>query len=97
MHQPMRRSAELGAIMYIQTLDTLGDLSSHQRSDMLTEVDFKWLMAGIGIWVNPAQLRLDPGYAQASLQNALNSHCEPLRRCAMALKAELESEKRAIS
>jgi hypothetical protein len=64
---------------------------------MLTEVDFKWLMAGIGIWVNPAQLHLDPGYAQASLQNALSSHCEPLRRCAVALKAELESESRAIS
>ena len=93
----MRQCTESGAIMNMQTLDTPGDLSSHQRSDMLTEVDFKWLMAGIGIWVNPVQLHLDPGYAQASLQNALSSHCEPLRRCAVALKAELESESRAIS
>jgi hypothetical protein len=83
--------------MNMQTLDTPGDLSSHQRADMLTEVDFKWLMAGIGIWVNPVQLHLDPDYAHASLQNALHSHCEPLRRCAVALKAELESENRAIS
>jgi hypothetical protein len=53
---------------------------------------FKWLMAGIGIWVDPTQLHLDPDYAQASLQNALRSHCEPLRRCALALKTELENE-----
>jgi hypothetical protein len=77
--------------MNTHTLDTnYGDPSGHQRADMLTEVDFKWLMAGLGIWVDPTQLHLDPGYAQASLQNALSSHCEPLLRCAAALKAELE-------
>lgn len=64
---------------------------------MLTEVDFKWLMAGMGIWVDSAQLHMDPGYARANLQNALNSHCEPLRRCAVALKAELENENLALS
>jgi hypothetical protein len=72
--------------------NTWGDASSHQRSDMLTEVDFKWLMAGIGFWVDPTQLHLDPSYAQVSLQNALRSRCEPLRRCATALKTELEHE-----
>lgn len=79
-------------IMNTQALNTWGDPGNHQRSDMLTEVDFKWLMAGIGIWVDPVQLHLDPDYARASLQNALRSPCEPLRRCAVALKSELENE-----
>jgi hypothetical protein len=78
--------------MNTQTSNTWGESNNHQRSDMLTEVDFKWLMAGIGIWVDPIQLHLDPDYAQANLQNALRSHCEPLRRCAVALKTELEHE-----
>jgi hypothetical protein len=76
--------------MNTQATNTWGESNNHQRSEMLTEVDFKWLMAGIGFWVDPIQLHLDPGYAQASLQNALRSSCEPLRRCAAALKTELE-------
>jgi hypothetical protein len=83
--------------MNTQTFETPGDPSSHQRADMLTEVDFKWLMAGIGLWVDPTQLHIDPDYAKASLQNALNSRCEPLHRCALALKAELENENLARS
>lgn len=78
--------------MNTQTPNLWGEFSNHQRSDMLTEIDFKWLMAGLGFWVDPTQLHLDPNYAQASLQNALRSHCEPLRRCAVALKTELEHE-----
>lgn len=78
--------------MNTQTPNLCGEFSNHQRSDMLTEIDFKWLMAGLGFWVDPTQLHLDPNYAQASLQNALRSHCEPLRRCAAALKTELEHE-----
>jgi len=49
-------------------------------------------MAGMGIWVDPTQLHVDPNYAKVSLQSALNSRCEPLHRCAVALKAELENE-----
>jgi hypothetical protein len=81
-----------GANMNTRAANTWGEFSNHQRSDMLTEVDFKWLMAGIGFWVDPTQLHVDPDYAQASLQNALQSRCEPLRRCAAALKTELEQE-----
>jgi hypothetical protein len=78
--------------MNTQTSNAWGEFSNHQRTYMLTEVDFKWLMAGIGIWIDPSQLHLDPDYAQVSLQNALRSNCEPLRRCAVALKTELEQE-----
>jgi hypothetical protein len=83
--------------MNTQARNTWGEFSNHQRSDMLTEVDFKWLMAGIGIWVDPTQLHHDPDYAKASLQNALHSHCEPLRRCAVALQTELEHESLSLS
>jgi hypothetical protein len=78
--------------MTTQTLETRGEMSTHQRAHLLTEVDFKWLMAGIGLWVDPTRLHIDPTYANTSLQNALNSRCEPLHRCAVALKAELENE-----
>ena len=63
--------------------------TSQQRRDMLIEVDFKWLMAGIGCWVDPERLHTDAAYASDSVQCALNSGCEPLRRCAIGLQAEL--------
>jgi hypothetical protein len=83
--------------MNTQAINTCGVFSNHQRTDMLTEVDFKWLMAGIGIWVDPTQLHLDPGYAKAKLQNALQSRCEALRHCAAALQTELEHESLNLS
>ena len=76
--------------MNSQALYAHSDPGNHQRSDMLIEVDFKWLMAGIGCWIDPERLRVDPAYAHAKLQRALTSDCEPLRRCAAGLKAELE-------
>lgn len=78
--------------MNTQAINPRMDANSHQRAEMLTEVDFKWLMAGLGFWVDPTQLHRDPGYAQASLQNALHSGCEALCRCAVALRSELEQE-----
>ena len=77
--------------MNTQALHAPGDRSNHQRSDMLIEVDFKWLMAGIGYWIDVDRLRVDPIYASASLQHALKSGCEPLRLCAADLKNELQS------
>lgn len=59
-------------------------------SDLLAEVDFKWLMAGRGCWVDPVRLRSDQDYAHTCLTSALNSDCEPLRRCAVTLQDELE-------
>ena len=64
-----------------------GDQS--QEHNMLIEVDFKWLMAGQGCWIDPARIHSDPLYARACLQSALQSGCEPLRCCAASLQAEL--------
>lgn len=59
--------------------------------NMLTEVDFKWLMAGQGCWVDTSKLHTDPQYAQACIQSALQSDCEPLRCCAADLQHDLTS------
>ena len=58
-------------------------------TDLLIEVDFKWLMAGQGNWVDPVRLRADPLYAQHCLQAAIHSPCAALRRCAHHLQEAL--------
>ncbi len=52
---------------------------------MLDEVDFKWLMAGQGWWVNTTRLHDDPGYANRLLRYALASSNASLRHCAERL------------
>jgi hypothetical protein len=42
--------------------------------DMLLLVDFKWLMAGMGWWVDLSRWRRDEPYAQGCLDWALASH-----------------------
>jgi hypothetical protein len=84
--------------MHLQTdniyhdMTAYGNLSSHQRCDMLLEVDFKWLMAGQGCNVDPIRLRNDAVYAKVCFQFALYSDCDPLRICAADLKAEFDGE-----
>lgn len=58
--------------------------------DLLLEVDFKWLMAGQGCWIDPTRLRADPLYAARCLRTALCSPCEALRGCARFLQKALE-------
>ena len=63
--------------------------SAIDPQDMLIEVDFKWLMAGQGRWVDSVRLYQDPAYAHDCLTSALCSDCEPLRRCALYLHDRL--------
>lgn len=58
-------------------------------TDLLIEVDFKWLMAGQGCWIDPTRLRKDPLYAHTCLQTAMDSPCDALRRCAHGLQKAL--------
>lgn len=51
----------------------------------LNLVDFKWLMAGVGWWVNLSRLQSDSGYIDECLQRALRSECELLRNCSVEL------------
>ncbi len=75
--------------------EACADPASHQRHDMLVEIDFKWLMAGLGHHVDPARLKNDATYAHACLDFALHSNCDPLRTCAACLSAELAQSRQA--
>ena len=55
--------------------------------DFLLLVDFKWLMAGQGWWVDLTRLQRDAAYADGCIASALASACEPLRERAAALQA----------
>jgi hypothetical protein len=75
-------------------MNTLNDLNhpdagANRRMNLLAEVDFKWLMAGQGCWIDPTRLRIDKDYVQDCLMSALNSGCDPLRRCASDLQLTL--------
>ena len=48
-------------------------------------VDFKWLMAGVGWWVNLSRLQKDAAYAHDCLQRALCSGLPLLRERGAAL------------
>jgi hypothetical protein len=57
-----------------------------KRDDIfLNLVDFKWLMAGVGWWVNLSRLQSDLGYIDECLQRALKSDSELLRRRSIEL------------
>ncbi len=56
---------------------------------LLELVDFKWLMAGQGVWVDLTRWRKDAGYADACIASGLCSHCDALRACAARLQFEM--------
>jgi HEAT repeat protein len=51
----------------------------------LNLVDFKWLMAGVGWWVDLSRLQSDRGYIDECLQRALKSDSELLRKRSVKL------------
>jgi hypothetical protein len=56
---------------------------------LLARVDFKWLMAGQGWWIDPHRFQNDLPYADAVLHLALASQSLPLRKCAASIRAQL--------
>ncbi len=59
------------------------------RVSLLTDVDFKWLMAGQGWWIDTTRLHCDASYAAGLLRMALESPSFALRECAAALQAQI--------
>jgi hypothetical protein len=56
-------------------------VKGRERDDILLDlVDFKWLMAGVGWWVNLSRLQSDRAYIDECLQRALRSDSELLRQ-----------------
>ncbi|CAN7780101.1 hypothetical protein LJR084_008144 [Variovorax sp. LjRoot84] len=55
---------------------------SWQDEGMLPLVDFKWLMAGVGWWIDVPRMRSDAVYAGQCIERALESGSQILReRC----------------
>ncbi len=61
--------------------------SPDARAALLAEVEFKWLMAGRGCWIDMTRFGQDPSYAAHWLQFAMTSPSAPLRACAQILQA----------
>jgi hypothetical protein len=57
------------------------------RDQTLLLVDFKWLMAGMGWWVDRARWRSDRSYARQCLANAMASDNACLRMRALEIVA----------
>jgi len=57
---------------------TLAQASRHHQT-FVDLVDFKWLMAGVGWWVNLTRLQRDKAYADECLLRALSSGSQLLR------------------
>lgn len=56
-----------------------------ERGLLLEEVNFKWLMAGLGWWVDMSRFRVDQSYANHYLNLANASECAELQKCAKLL------------
>ncbi len=57
------------------------------RAALLAEVEFKWLMAGRGCWIDMTRFGQDPSYAAHWLRFAMTSPSASLRACAEVLQA----------
>lgn len=55
------------------------------RDQFLNLVDFKWLMAGMGWWVNLSRLQSDKAYLDECLQRAMTSDSELLQKCSVEM------------
>ncbi len=88
-HQsPPTLPCELPSAPLRQGAGTGSDGADASRVTLLTEVDFKWLMAGQGWHVDAARFQRDTAYAEKLLQLALESSCAALCNCAAKIIEE---------
>ncbi len=64
------------------------DTQSNERFALLDEVNFKWLMAGLGLWIDMERFRLDACYANHFLELAEATESRALRNCAASLRGQ---------
>lgn len=60
-----------------------------ERQVLLEEVDFKWLMAGQGWWIDTDRLHNDPSYADHLLDLVEVTESAVLKDCAALLRAQM--------
>ncbi len=63
--------------------------SADEQVSLLAEIDFKWLMAGQGWWIETTRFHSDPAYAIGFLRLAMASQSFALRDCAASLQAQM--------
>ena len=66
-------------------MNTMPEQIPQEDDTFLNLVDFKWLMAGLGWWIDLSRLQRDTAYAGACVKNALTSGSELLRQRSAAL------------
>lgn len=66
-------------------MNTMPEQAPQEDDTFLNLVDFKWLMAGLGWWVDLSRLQRDTAYAGKCVQHALASGSELLRQRSAAL------------
>lgn len=62
-----------------------------ERTVLLEEVDFKWLMAGQGWWIDTTRLHTDPSYARQLFDLIDDTPSSALRDCAALLQAHSDT------
>ncbi len=62
-----------------------------ERILLLEEVNFKWLLAGMGLWIDMVRFHSDPAYAAHFLAVAEASASLALRSCAASLQGKNET------
>jgi hypothetical protein len=66
--------------------------SIDERLVLLEEVDFKWLMAGRGWWIDTARLHNDPSYATHLFDLVDATQADALKDCAALLRAQVNNQ-----
>lgn len=65
------------------------DTGTNERLALLEEVDFKWLMAGQGWWIDTCRLHTDATYASHLLHLVAQTQSAALHTCAKRLQVRL--------
>jgi hypothetical protein len=64
------------------------DSRPDERVLLLEEINFKWLLAGMGLWIDMSRFHNDPSYAAHFLALAEASSSLALRNCAALLQGK---------
>jgi hypothetical protein len=82
-------------------MNTKPEQASREHQTLVELVDFKWLMAGVGWWVDLSRLQRDKDYADECLHRAVGSGSQLLReRAAWLLRPAVtgnDPEPRAVA
>jgi len=71
--------------------------SIDSRDLLLLQVNFKWLMSGLGWWVDMSRFRTDTSYADHLLMLGSSAESAVLRKCTALLRSQREGQRQFAS